>query len=280
MTLEYYLPREDLRDYVRAYYYFSSDYPAIQPLCAEMGNIRIGLSGAGFLHTPDGEKRRIAADSAYLLGPTMGAYCMEAEAGSRLFGIGIRPKGWLTLCGMSAEEATDTVMDLASFAGGMARSSIEEMRNASSLREMAGAADRFFTRLIAKKATRRSNTYPEAMASWLLNPQDLPLDNLLGMMDVSRRQTDRIAKLYFGASPKYLQRKYRALRAADRIRAGNLDWINAAGEAYYDQSHFIKEFKTFVGVTPMQFIGNQATLITDIQSQRRAQALQIPLASF
>ena len=138
------MPRADLRDHVRAYYYFSTETPSIQPLCAEMGNIRVVLNGGGFLHTPDGRKEHIT--SAFLLGPTMGAYCMEADAGTRVFGIGIRPKGWITLCGINAEEATDKVIDLTSFAGGLARSSIDEMRNARSLAEMgsptAGQPDR------------------------------------------------------------------------------------------------------------------------------------------
>lgn len=278
MALEYHMPRADLRDHVRAYYYFSTEDRSIQPLCAEMGNIRVVLNGGGFLHTPDGQNQHIT--SAFLLGPTMGAYCMEAEAGTRVFGIGIRPKGWITLCGINAEEATDQVIDLTSFAGGLARSSIDEMRNAASLAEMAGAADRFFANILRRRASRRSGVYPEALAQWLLDPNDLSVDELINMMDVSRRQTDRVAKMYFGASPKYLQRKYRALRAADRIRTGELDWLSAAGDAFYDQSHFIKEFKTFVGVTPKQFIGNQAQLITEIQSKRKVQALPIPLASF
>ncbi|PQA85371.1 helix-turn-helix domain-containing protein [Hyphococcus luteus] len=277
MALEYYMPRADLRDYVRAYYYFSTDNPTIQPLCAEMGNIRVVLGGGGFLHMPNGDKQKII--SAFLIGPTMGAYCMEAEAGTRVFGIGVRPKGWMTLCGVSAEEATDRVIDLTSFAGGMARSSIEEMRNARSLSELAFAADRFFAQILMKQGARRTAPYPEALGRWLLDPNDLGLDSLLSTMDVSRRQTDRIAKLYFGASPKYLQRKYRALRAADRIRAGETDWLAAAGDGYYDQSHFIKEFRTFIGVTPRQLMGNQAQLITEIQSQR-SEALSLPLASF
>lgn len=278
MALEYILPRADLREHVRAYYYFSVDEPTLQPLCAEMGNIRVVLSGGGRLHTPDGQNQKIT--SAFLIGPTMGAYCMEAAAGTRVFGVGIRPQGWVSLCGVSAEEVKDQVVDLTSFAGGMARSSIDEMQNADSLQAMAAAADRFFASLLAKRASRSSIGYSHALANWLLDPQDLSIDVLMQSMDVSRRQTDRIAKLYFGASPKFLQRKYRALRAADRIRTGDLDWMSAAGGAYYDQSHFIKEFKTFVGVTPKQFIGNQAQLISEIQSQRRAQSLTLPLASF
>lgn len=278
MTLEYHIPRADLRDHVRAYYYFTTDNRSIQPLCAEMGNIRVLLDGGGSLHTPDGAVQRVA--SAFLIGPTMGAYYMEADPGTRVFGIGIRPKGWVELCGISAEEATDRVIDLTAFAGGLARSAIEEMKNARSFCEMSAAADRFFAEMLAKNASPKSSSYPEALAHWLLHPNDLGVDALISMMDVSRRQTDRVAKLYFGASPKYLQRKYRALRAADRIRGGETGWLAAAGGGYYDQSHFIKEFRSFVGVTPKQFMGNQAQLISEIQSQRRAQALSLPLASF
>lgn len=278
MALQYYLPRPDIRDYVRAYYYFSTDTATIQPICAEMGNIRVVLSGCGTLHTPRAIGQKV--DSAFLLGPTMGAYFMEAEAGTRVFGVGIRPRGWLAMCGISAEEAKDEVIDLTAFAGSMARSTIDELRNAGSLAEMAAAADRFFVRRIDRSASYKPSYYSEPLGRWLLDPRELSVDTLVDMMDVSRRQTDRVAKLWFGASPKYLQRKYRALRAADRIRAGAGDWRAAAGEPYYDQSHFIKEFKTFVGVTPRQFISNEARLITEIQSQRRKQSMPLPLASF
>lgn len=277
MELRYYLPRADLRDFVRAYYYFATDAPSVQPLCAELGNIRVVLDGAGELGMPNGETTPISA--AFLLGPTMGAYKMTARAGTRVFGVGVRPRGWGALLGVNAEEAADSVFDLAAFAGGSARGVVDEIRNAQSLAEMAAAADRFFANLIIRREQKICR-YPQAIEHWLLSPEDLDLDRLIGAMDLSRRQTDRLAKQFFGASPKLLQRKYRALRAADRIRAGETDWLAAAGDAFYDQSHFIKEFKTFVGVTPGQFIHRQAQLISEVQEKRRLEAAPLPLASF
>lgn len=277
MDLRYYLPRADLRDYVRAYYYFATDDASVQPLCAELGNIRVVLNGAGELVMPGGETTPIT--SAFLIGPTMGAYTMTARAGTRVFGVGVRPRGWGALLGLNAQEAADCVFDLAAFAGGAASVSIDEIRNAKNLRDMAAAADRFFADLLLRRETKACR-YPQAMEHWLLNPGELDLDRLLDAMDLSRRQTDRLAKQFFGASPKLLQRKYRALRAADRIRAGEIDWLAAAGEAFYDQSHFIKEFKTFVGVTPGQFIQKQAQLISEVQEKRRLEAAPLPLASF
>lgn len=281
MELDYFLPRTDLRDYVRAYYYFSADNPSIQPMCAELGNIRVLLNGAGRVRFSNGRVTEIS--KAFLIGPTNGAYIMEVEAGTRVFGVGIRPRGWTALLGFSAEEIADGIYDLTDFGGRMGRSAIEEIRNAPSLPAMAAAADRFFTNLIARRATR-SNTYPLALEQWLADPNDLDIDRLIDMMDLSRRQTDRIAKQFFGASPKLLQRKYRALRAADRIRAdriraGESLWV-AAGDSFYDQSHFIKDFKSFIGVTPGQFAASEAKWIKEVQTKRLIAPIHHPLASF
>ncbi|WP_425408794.1 helix-turn-helix domain-containing protein [Hyphococcus sp.] len=265
MDLHYFLPRPDLRPYVRAYYYFSSEHASAQPLCAELGNIRVMLDGGGFLVTPDGARHHIS--KAFLIGPTMGAYCMQARAGTRVFGVGIRPQGWNALAGFDANEAADQVIDLTDFAGARAASHIDAIRNASDFHTMADAADRFFSSLISMRK-KNANAYPAALEKWLMDPNDPSLDDLLASMSISQRQTDRLAKRYFGASPKFLQRKYRALRSADRIRAGAVGWMQAAGCNFYDQSHFIREFKTFVGVTPNQFISNQAELITEIQRRR------------
>ena len=275
MELEYYLPRTDLRNYVRAYYYFSTDRPSIQPMCAELANIRVLLNGGGRTINPFGEESEISA--AFLLGPTNGAYVMAVDAGTRVFGIGIRPRGWGVLLGISAEEAADSVFDLSDFGGALGHSAIDEIRNAPNLTAMAAVADRYFADLFAHRAGRR-NRYPDALENWLTNPDDLDLDRLVELMDVSRRQTDRVAKQFFGASPKLLQRKYRALRAADRIRNG-VSLYSAASAGFYDQSHFIKEFKSFIGVTPGQFAAQEAQWIVEVQTRRQMAPIRHPLAS-
>jgi AraC-like DNA-binding protein len=221
----------------------------------------------------DGSSARFAP--AVLLGPTMGAYSLEAEAGTRAFGVGILPRGWKALLGVDAEELADQVVDLSALTGAGACSAGEEIRNAPDLATMANAADRYFAALLARRKPPAQTNYPQALEKWLLDPDDLDLDRLIDMMDVSRRQTDRIAKQYFGASPKMLQRKYRALRAADRMLFdGAADWMDAAGPAFYDQSHFIKEFKTFIGATPRQYALNHAELVATVQSKRRSEIVR------
>lgn len=268
MRLNYHLPRPDLRDYIRAYYLFETDARVVHSMCAELGNIRCLLSGGGQFHLSDGSSAPCAPTA--LLGPTMGAYSFDADAGTRVFGVGILPRGWKALLGVDAGELADKVVDLSALTGAGACRAGDEIRDAADLATMAGAADRYFAELLARRNSPGAK-YPDALEKWLLDPDDLNLDRLMDMMDVSRRQTDRIAKQFFGASPKLLQRKYRALRAADRMLFdGATDWMDAAGPSFYDQSHFIKEFRTFIGATPGEYAQNHAALVVStVQSKRR-----------
>ena len=70
---------------------------------------------------------------------------------------------------------------------------------------------------------------------------------------MSPRQIERLAKRIYGAPPKLLARKYRVLRVASLIGQSGMPWPEAAGETFYDQSHFIREFKQFIGVTQQRF---------------------------
>lgn len=275
MELTYCLPRADLRDYVRAYYYFATDLAVAQPMCAELGNIRINLEGGGATTMPNG----VVSENfpTTLLGPTNGAYLIEARPCTRVFGIGILPRGWSTLLGVPAYEVSDQIIDLTAVAGRRAGEIINEIAEAGSMEEMAAAADRFFADLLARR-TLRTLRYPRELERWVLGGGDLALDRLIDMMDVSRRQTDRLAKQYFGASPKLLQRKYRVRQAAERMRERGLGWLDAAGDLFYDQSHFIKEFKAFMGVTPSDYAAHHAALISLAPARRKAALALSPAA--
>lgn len=272
MQLSYYLPRADLRGHVRAYYLYEADGPAAQTMCAEMGNLRIIIAGGGAYLMPGGA--RIEAPVAALVGPTMAAYRFEARPGTRIFGVGVLPRGWGAVVGLPADEAADRVIDYLAIAGRGASAFVAAARDAETPREMAGLADLYFTQKIAA-APDRDSFYPLVLERWLLDAAEPGLDRLVAAMDLSRRQTDRVSKRVFGASPKLLQRKYRALRAADRLlKSPAAAWRDGAADAFYDQSHFIKEFRAFIGVTPAAYAGAAAALIRTVQETRRRRILR------
>lgn len=276
MKLRYACPRQDLRPFIRAYYLFETPAGGDQPLCAELGNIRIFLKGSGRIALAGG--LRLDAPRFNVLGPTMSAYRADCAPGSVIFGVGVRPLGWDALFGFGAHEGADRILDFEAAAAGPVREGLERLQEARDLRGMVAAADGMIAGLIARRS-RRAARFPVGLEGWIASPDDLSLNRLLEMSGYSARQTDRLARRYFGAGPKRLQRKYRALRAADRIRRDLRDWRDAAGPAFYDQAHFIKEFKSFVGVTPGAFLAHEAALIERVRSERHLASARIPLAA-
>nr|WP_233061398.1 AraC family transcriptional regulator [Parvularcula mediterranea] len=98
----------------------------------------------------------------------------------------------------------------------------------------------------------------------------MELEDLLETSGRSQRQLERLCKAYFGGSPKKLHRKFRALHAANAFAWDeHQDWRDVASTTYYDQAHFIREFKTFNGRTPTEFINGPHFLVRVTLDQRR-----------
>ncbi len=72
---------------------------------------------------------------------------------------------------------------------------------------------------------------------------------------VSARTLERLFRRYVGVSPKWIIRRYRVHEACERVASGEPPcWSALAQElGYFDQAHFIRDFKAQVGRTPAQY---------------------------
>ncbi len=74
-----------------------------------------------------------------------------------------------------------------------------------------------------------------------------------------RRQLERNFKKQIGVSPKQLGKVIRLQTALKMLLHKKTDTLtNIAYESeYFDQAHFIKDFKEFTGINPKEFLGNE-----------------------
>lgn len=85
------------------------------------------------------------------------------------------------------------------------------------------------------------------------------LDEFYLQNRLSIRQVQRKVKEFTGMNPKDIQRINKFYHTLTTIKTNKnfLDFGNIASENnYYDQSYFIKEFKSFTGLTPKHFLEN------------------------
>ncbi len=253
VSLRYFAPAPPLRPLLSSYYLFEADAPSLcDTLRAELPQVRFVVRGTGTFRY--GAEAAVPVPPANLSGPSTVPLTFRAEGPVRLFGAGIRPAGWSAMIGESAGLLADRVVDLVEVAGGAALAAWLRMAEARRVREMIEAADSFFL-FLSLRGRPPPFWFTQTADAWLAGSPSPAVDDLVSAVGMSARQVERLCLRLYGAPPKLLARKYRALKAAVRLAldpAGT--WRTAAGGAFYDQSHFIREFRTFIGMTPGAFL--------------------------
>jgi len=74
-------------------------------------------------------------------------------------------------------------------------------------------------------------------------------------VELSPRSLERLFRRYVGVSPKWVIRRFRIHEACERAKTGVAPgWAALATElGYFDQAHFIRDFKAQVGRTPSEY---------------------------
>ncbi|MBV7326961.1 helix-turn-helix domain-containing protein [Chloroflexi bacterium TSY] len=93
-----------------------------------------------------------------------------------------------------------------------------------------------------------------------------PINKILKQDLSKRRQLERKFLKQIGISPKQLGRVIRlqtALKMLLNKEAETLTSIAYESE-YYDQAHFIKDFKEFTGISPKEFLGNKNMALSSL----------------
>lgn len=82
----------------------------------------------------------------------------------------------------------------------------------------------------------------------------LPLSDLTDQLGISQRHLSRKFQQLVGLSPKVYLRMSRFIRSLDQLKKYPLLSLTevAYQSGYYDQAHFIRDYKTFTGHTPGQ----------------------------
>jgi AraC-like DNA-binding protein len=86
------------------------------------------------------------------------------------------------------------------------------------------------------------------------------VEQVVALSGVGHRALQRLFREYVGVSPKWVIQRYRLFEAAERLASGESDGARVAHElGYFDQAHFIRDFKSMVGRSPGTFAAERAT---------------------
>lgn len=267
IELDYKVPAEDLRPYVTLFYHFRADVARFEDIeRADHAQVRFRLSGGDGDYTfADGSRQH--AGPLHIIGPTSGAIRTCSDGPVEVIGLGLQPAGWAAMLGIGASAMLNRVLDGADLFGGHAETAIAAMRAAEGTDAKVAIAEAFVRALIVG-ADLRALDFARRIDAWLAGSASPDVDDLVARCGMSRRQVERRCNALYGAPPKVLARKYRALRAAVALASGSATLDTLLVEGFYDQSHLIREMKHFTGMTPKQ-MKTQPTLLAQLTIRQR-----------
>jgi len=250
LTLQYLAPPPELAEYISAFYLFECDEGELSDIeRADIAQVRILIAGEAHVEFPDGTQYPLYP--ACLIGPRLTATRVVAKSDGmmRMFGFGLQPAGWALSVQKPAHTYANTIYPAGEMFSGDMEGYAARIHAAATLAEMVEITTSY-SRVFLREASPSPLWFIRAVEQWLESSMLPDITALEERTGLSRRQIERQCKQFYGAPPKFLMRKYRALRSANAIANGGGDWQECIDEAYYDQPHFIREIKEFTGMTP------------------------------
>jgi len=251
-------PHEDLIDFVQCYWTIESykeDTPQINTIVPDGTMKMIFHYGDLYWHHPPNRKRFLQP-RCFLIGQLTRPYIVEPEGDTGTFVVRFHPHGFLPFTTIPIKEMENTPVAIERLFGEAAIALEQKILSAKSTADRIQTIETFLLdRLNSKEVTDRivqSTIETITSAKGQLSIEELSLKSNLNRRQLSRKFSSEI-----GLSPKQLSKTIR-LQATLRMLLDN-DGTSLTDLAYenefYDQAHFIKEFKAFTGHTPKEFYG-------------------------
>jgi len=190
---------------------------------------------------------------------------------SQIWGLGLQPAGFARFIPLAARTVADTTVNgqtHPAFAGLVPLLDIVQEEGV----EHEDKARRIEEFLLAYESLPVAQLKQVLACQAALRDQDVScVDDLCEWVGISRRTLERMCARYFGFAPKMLLRRERFLRSLAQFTiAGKENWSRALDDQYYDQAHFVREFKAFMGMTPTEYAEAPHPILDRITVQRRA----------
>ncbi len=195
--------------------------------------------------------------SALLLVGTMSHARVFQLPSGFLFGVRFRPGMATCFVRVRGQETADARLPLADLWGTEANSLRNQLLEAPTTSKRIAALERHLNARLQSASARNSHLSPtQQVLLWIETQRGLVnVDELADRAGLSTRQLRRHCLELTGLAPKQLLRTIRFRHAAAAIASARRgDWAGVAVDCgYYDQAHFINEFRSLSGLTPGEY---------------------------
>jgi len=268
MNYQTFQPHPDLASLVKFYWTLQVPYDANnqkQKIIPD-GCIEMTFNLADHIKRYTSDTDYIVHPHPMVMGQRIKSYYIEPLGHVDSFAICFYPHGFANFINSPLKELADTETSLDVLFGEVpAKELTLKIMGAGNTQERIEIIEAFLLSKLNEDSTidRFVKSTVDALVS---TKGSVPINALLKEDISKRRQLERDFKKQIGISPKQLGRVIRLHSALQML-------LNEEGESltriayeneYYDQAHFIKDFKEFTGISPKEFLGNENMALSSL----------------
>ncbi|OBJ16907.1 AraC family transcriptional regulator [Mycobacterium sp. 1245499.0] len=203
---------------------------------------------------------------AFLTGPQNVSYVSDIAADEPVMAIHFRPGGAFPFLGMSLGDLAGAPVGVDEIWGGAGRELHERLIEAPSIPARFALLERF---MLSRMGSSRQPSLGAALAAIEADPS-VRLAELRRLTGLSSKRLVALFRAEVGLAPKEFARARRFQAALRRLGedAGGGARI-AADLGYFDQSHLVREFRAFSGMTPTSYRRRRILLPSHVPFERR-----------
>lgn len=202
-------------------------------------------------------------ENTKIWGVVTGKFSRTIKGRGKVFGIKFRPGGFYPFCKSPVSSFTDDTATLDRVFDVNTGKMEKWILESDDKEKMVERGEAFVRQFVPAEDERVPfiNTIIDAVREDI---NLIKVDQLAEQFNISERSIQRMFKRYVGVSPKWVIKRYRLHEVAGKLSENeHIDWAELAVDlGYFDQAHFIRDFKTIVGESPGRYSDriNQQTM--------------------
>ncbi len=206
-------------------------------------------------HTGNGNS--IIQPRCFVIGQLTRPLTIEPTGETGIFSVRFHPNGFLPFATIPIKQMENTAVSLEELFGKDGGQIEQQILRANSNADRIKLIEEFLlSRLTDSETVDR--IVKSTVDTILTANGQLSVEELSKQTNINRRQLERKFSLAIGLSPKQLSKTIRLQATLNMLLNKKFTSLTALAyeNDYYDQAHFIKDFKELTGSTPKEFYGS------------------------
>lgn len=252
-------PQQDLKEWVKCYWTLEStlaNTPLKNTIIPDGTMKLIFHYGDTYKHHPS-DKESIVLPKCFLIGQLTRPYIVEPLGITGSFVVRFQPNGFFPFANIEIKEIQNTAVPLDQLFGKEGEEIGKQILEANSTTERIEFIEKFLLNQLTDRKTI-DNIVTSTIETILEANGQFSVNELSKQNNIHRRQLIRKFSSTIGLSPKQLSKTIRIQNTLKTLLTKEVSSLTdlAYENEYFDQAHFIKDFKEFTGLTPKEFYGD------------------------